>query len=469
MTNSKQDPMQQVHNGKILLVDDDEMMGLACQQWLTLAGYDVELFNRAKPALCYIDSSSPAVLITDIRMPELSGLALMQQVLEIDPEFPVVLMTGHGDIAMAVDAMRQGALDFIEKPFAPDRLLETVAKAFEKRTQCLTRRMCHNYIESASGIDALLMGQSEQMVNLREWVQDLALTQANVLIYGETGSGKEQVALALHQCGPRSNSPYVAINCAAVPESMFESEMFGHEAGAFTGAVKKRIGKVAHANGGTLFLDEIESMPLPLQAKILRVIQERIVEPLGSNEQVRVDVRVIGASKADLKTESSEGRFREDLYYRLNVAEVQIPPLRARREDIPLLFEHFCHHAAKSLQLEQPDITHADHQALMLHEWPGNIRELKNIAERFVLGNVRKRRSVQEVMHQSACFMQRSFPEFVEAFERSLIEQALMRHKGDIKAVTESLDLPRRTLNDKMKRFGLLSKTYRQASEQTSA
>lgn len=461
MTHLQVNHVETHHNGKILLIDDDDMMGEACQQWLMLAGYEVELLNRAQQALCHIDTSSPCIVVTDIRMPELSGIELMQQILEIDPEFPVILMTGHGDIAMAVDAMRQGALDFIEKPFAPERLLDTVVKAFEKRAQTLTRRLCHDYLESASGIDALLMGQSEQMLNLREWVQDLALTQANVLIYGETGSGKEQVALALHQCGPRAHSPYVAINCAAVPESMFESEMFGHEAGAFTGAINKRTGKIAHANGGTLFLDEIESMPLALQAKLLRVIQERLVEPLGSNAQLSVDVRVIGASKSDLKAESSAGRFREDLYYRLNVAEVHIPPLRARREDIPLLFEYFCRHAATSLSLAQPEVTASDQQTMMLHEWPGNIRELKNIAERFVLGNVRKRRSVQEVMHQSESFMQRSFPEFIEAFERSLIEQALMRCKGDIKAVTESLDLPRRTLNDKMRRFGLLSKSYR--------
>lgn len=449
--------------GQVLLVDDDEMMREACDQWLSLAGYQVELCCNAEEALSCIDPSSPFVLVTDIRMPRIDGLALMQRVLEIDPEYPVILMTGHGDIAMAVEAMRNGAMDFIEKPFAPERLIDIVSKGVVKRQDTLRQRMQSDYLNMASGIDALLLGQSQQMNELREWVEDLAQTQANVLIYGETGSGKEQVALALHQCGPRAKAEFVAVNCAAVPESMFESEMFGHEAGAFTGAISQRVGKMAYADSGTLFLDEIESMPLALQAKMLRAIQERTVEPLGSNLKKPVDIRVIGASKCDLRQESQAGRFREDLYYRLNVAEVRIPPLRERREDITLLFEYFCRHAADTMGLPKPELDGSDQQVLMLHNWPGNIRELKNIAERFVLGNVRKRRSVQVVMAQTESFQQRSFPEYVEAFERILIEQELQRYQGDMKAVMDALNLPRRTLNDKMRRYGLVSKSYRSA------
>ncbi|MBY4677305.1 sigma-54-dependent transcriptional regulator [Marinobacterium arenosum] len=453
--------MSNLTKGQILLVDDDEMMREACAQWLTLADYQVEQCCDAEQALAYIDPACPRILVTDIKMPRIDGLQLMQRVLEIDPAYPVILMTGHGDIAMAVEAMRNGALDFIEKPFAPERLIEVVEKAVDQRSRTLQRRRFDDQLSQASGIEALLLGDSEPMLELREWVEDLAQTQVSVLINGETGSGKEQVALALHQCGPRAAAEFVAINCAAIPENMFESEIFGHEAGAFTGALGKRTGKMAFADGGTLFLDEIESMPLPLQAKLLRAIQSQAVEPLGSNQPQAVDLRLVAASKVDLRTESEAGRFREDLFYRLNVAEVNIPPLRERREDIPLLFEHFCQLAADKLELPECEPDSDDIHCLMLHRWPGNIRELKNIAERFILGNVRKRRSVQEIMAQSERFAQRSFPEYVESFERSLIEQALVRHQGDVKAVLEALNLPRRTLNEKMRRYGLVSKSYR--------
>jgi two-component system C4-dicarboxylate transport response regulator DctD len=297
-----------------------------------------------------------------------------------------------------------------------------------------------------------LLGVSPSLQTLRSQVLDLSQLPVNVVIRGETGSGKEMVARCLHDFGPRAGKPFVALNCAAIPEQLFEAELFGHESGAFTGAQGKRIGKLEYADGGTLFLDEIESMPLAQQVKLLRVLQDKKLERLGSNKAIDVDLRIIAATKPDLLDEARAGRFREDLAYRLTVAELRLPPLRERREDIPLLFAHFAKAAAERLGRKAPELSGSRLSELLSHDWPGNVRELANAAERQILGLASSPETVSEA-GQSLAAQQ-------EAFEAQCLRAALARHKGDIKAVLHELQLPRRTLNEKMQRHGLLREVF---------
>ena len=443
----------------ILLTDDEAAMREACAQWLTLAGFTVVPCASASAALERLGCDFPGILVTDVRMPEVDGLELLARCRKRDPDLPVVMMTGHGDVAMAVQAMRAGAYDFLEKPFPPETMIDIVRRALEKRALVLENRRLRARLGQQAGMEGLLLGRSPAMAELRETIAELADTSVNVLVRGETGAGKEQVARCLHLAGRRAAKPLVALNCGALPESLFEGELFGSEAGAFTGAVKRRIGKLEHADGGTLFLDEIESMPLSLQVKLLRVLQERSIERLGGNQLIPVDFRTVAATKVDLLAASRAGTFREDLYYRLNVAEILIPPLRERREDIPLLFTHFCQGAAAAFEREAPLPGAEDLAALLAHDWPGNVRELKNVAERFVLGQ--GRRPLAQLLAQAPAPAERSFAAQVAAFERVLLEQELARHHGAIAPVMAALQLPQRTLNEKLRRYGLRRQDYR--------
>ncbi|WP_448203935.1 sigma-54-dependent transcriptional regulator [Azospirillum sp. sgz302134] len=441
----------------VLVVDDEQPVRLALVQWLGLAGLRTVALEDASAALDRLDTDFPGILVTDIRMPRMDGLTLMRHALERDPDLPVVLVTGHGDIAMAVDAMRQGAYDFIEKPFVPDRLVDTLRRACEKRRLVLENRRLRRQVTADSGIEARLLGTSAVMDALRRQVLDLSGTSVNVIIHGETGTGKELVARCLHDLGPRAGHPFVAVNCGAIPESMFESEFFGHEAGAFTGAVGRRAGKFEHAHRGTLFLDEIESMPMALQVKVLRTLQERTVEPLGSNRSIPVDVRTVAATKVDLLEAVRAGRFREDLYYRLSVADIRIPALRDRAEDIPLLFEHFVAEAARVHNRTPRAPTADDRAALVAHGWQGNVRELRNAAERFALslGDGALSPGPGSGGGSPSPADLRPLAELVADFESRKIRAAFAACDGDVGRVMERLDIPRRTLNEKMQRYGI--------------
>ncbi|MCP1366865.1 sigma-54 dependent transcriptional regulator, partial [Halomonas sp. BBD48] len=326
----------------VLIVDDEEHLRITASQTLELAGYRPEALSSAEAALDALSPDYPGVLITDIRMPGMDGMALLREVHRRDPDLPVILITGHGDISTAVEAMREGAWDFLEKPFAGEQLADVVRRATEKRQLSLENRHLKAELDAQRAAPGpRIVGRTSAIQHLSAMLQRISQVDADVLLFGETGVGKDLVARSLHERSPRSGRPFVAINCGAVPESIIESELFGHEKGAFTGAVERRIGKFEHANGGSVFLDEIESMPLALQVKLLRVLQERSVERLGANEPIPLDIRIIAATKTDLKAAAEHGTFREDLYYRLNVVTLPIPPLRERREDIPLLFQHF--------------------------------------------------------------------------------------------------------------------------------
>ncbi|QHB29615.1 sigma-54-dependent Fis family transcriptional regulator [Pseudomonas monteilii] len=288
------------------------------------------------------------------------------------------------------------------------------------------------------------------MEHLRELIANVADTSANVLIEGETGTGKELVARCLHDFSRRQSQPFVALNCGGLPENLFESEIFGHEANAFTGAGKRRIGKIEHANGGTLFLDEVESMPINLQIKLLRVLQERTLERLGSNQSIPVDCRVIAATKADLDSMGQSGQFRSDLYYRLNVVTLELPPLRERREDILQLFEHFLQQSALRFDRETPTLDSQTLSRLMAHDWPGNVRELRNVAERYALGLPAFKKGPSGGASQGL-----GFAEAVEAFERNLLSDALQRTGGNLSQASQELGMAKTTLFDKVKKYGL--------------
>lgn len=436
----------------VMVVDDEASIRTAVEQWLSLSGFSVQLFSRAEDCLNQLPEHFPGVILSDVRMPGMDGLALLEQLQTRDADLPVILLTGHGDVPMAVDAMRSGAYDFLEKPFSPESLLGSLRRALEKRQLVLENRRLHEQADLKARLELNLLGMSQGMQQLRRQVLDLASLPVNVLIRGETGSGKEQVARCLHDFGPRAGKAFVALNCAAIPETLFEAELFGHESGAFTGAQGKRIGKLEYANGGTVFLDEIESMPLAQQAKLLRVLQEQKLERLGANQSISVDLRIIAATKPDLLEEARAGRFREDLAYRLNVAELRLAPLRDRREDIPLLFTHFARLAAERVGRSAAQLSGAQLGHLLSHDWPGNVRELANAAERHALGLGEP--SIAQVDSGQSLAAQQ------EAFEAQCLRAALSRHKGEIKAVMEELQLPRRTLNEKMQRHGLLREDF---------
>jgi two-component system C4-dicarboxylate transport response regulator DctD len=445
--------------GQVLIVDDEEAMRTATAQWLDLDGYAVTAMADARAALERLTPAFDGVVISDVKMPRMDGMALQQTIAAIDSDIPVVLVTGHGDVSMAVEAMRNGAYDFIEKPYSPERLLDIVRRACDKRRLVLENRALRRRLDEASDIERRLLGHSAPMRRLRQDVADIADTPASVLIQGETGTGKEVVARCLHELSGRAKGNFVAVNCAAIPEHVFESELFGHEAGAFTGATKRRIGKIEHAGGGTLFLDEIASMPLLMQVKVLRALQEREIVRIGANDPVPVDIRLISASNVDLAEAVASGDFRNDLYYRLNVVELRLPRLADRGGDLPLLFEFFTAEAGRLYQRPVPPLSAAGLAALSAHPWPGNVRELKNIAERYVLSSVPLAERLPTILGQdvepTGDGPGKSLAELTNAFERRVLEGSLRRHAGNIQAVMDELNLPRRTLNQKMSNHGL--------------
>jgi len=439
-----------------VFIDDDEELRRANVQTLKLHGMTVDAHGTARSALPVLHRDFDGVVVTDIRMPDIDGLQLFHRLRDIDPELPVILITGHGDIATAVQCMRDGAYDFLAKPYAPDRLTTAITHAAEKRRLVLENRRLREAAFAVEADEVPFIGTTPAMQRIKQTLRHIADADVDVLVEGETGTGKEVVAMALHRLSRRRHRALVAINCGALPESVIESELFGHEAGAFTGAQKKRIGRIEHASGGTLFLDEIESMPLAVQVKLLRVLESRQITPLGSNEVRNLDLRVVAATKEDLGSPAIRTKFREDLFYRLNVVTIRIPPLRERRDDIPLLFAHYLGHASRRFHRDIPEMPASIKQYVMTHDWPGNVRELAHFAERVVLG-VLNTPAVDTVPTANAT---QSLPERMEQFEAQLIRDALQTHQGDIKATLEALGIPRKTFYDKLQRHGIDRQQY---------
>ncbi len=434
---------------QVLLIEDDPHMRLGCQQALALADMNVRTADSAEAAQAQVTAGFRGVVVSDVRLPGMDGMAFLRWAAEHCPDSPVILITGHGDVTLAVEAMRAGAYDFIQKPFAAEHLVEVVRRALEKCTLMHEVHQLRQQLQArhASAADALI-GHSPQMVQLRRTLVDVADVAVDVLIQGETGTGKELVARCLHDLSSRKAAHFVALNCGGMPDNLLDSELFGHEPGAFTGAQKRRIGKIEYASGGTLFLDELETMPLAMQIKLLRVLQERTLERLGSNEQQPVNCRIVAATKEDLQLLSEQRSFRQDLYYRLNVVKLELPPLRQRLNDVPLLLQHFMLLAASRYHRPAPDVSAAVLRQCMAHSWPGNVRELRNVADCLVLGLPLNLGGVQLARTDS-------LSEAVESFERALILDSLQRHQGSLSKAAEALKVAKSTLHDKIRKYGL--------------
>ncbi len=442
---------------RVLLVDDEAAVRAALAQTMDLAGIDATLAATGEEALATLDADWPGAVVTDMRMPGLSGLDLLAKARALDPDIPVVILTGQGDVPMAVSAMSEGAYDFLEKPCPPDRLVEIVRHACEKRRLVLENRRLRDRLElaEAGALAGDILGEAAATRDYRARLIRVAEAGLDVLILGETGAGKELAARAIHARSDRAAGPFVAVNCGALSPDLAASELFGHEKGAFTGALARRIGKFEHANGGAIFLDEIESMPRDLQVRLLRILQERELERLGANQPVALDIRVIAASKADLKSEAAAGRFREDLFYRLDASRIRVPPLRERLEDAPLLFRAFVEAAAARRGAPAPEIGADVSMRLAAHDWPGNVRELKNAAERYAMG------LGLQLDPDAAAAPPKGLAAQMEAFERAALSQALRSARGVAATASAALGLPRKTFYDKLARHGLRADDFR--------
>lgn len=432
----------------VLIVDDDRSMRASLVDLLETAGWRAEALSRASQVADLLPNLQPDVILSDVRMPGMSGLDLLAS-LDHPTAPPVVLISAHGDIPTAVQAIQDGAYGFIEKPYDPRRLLRVLQNAARQHRMARGTERLRARLARLSGLDRVLLGQTGDIARIRADVLDLAETHAPVLLQGETGTGKEVVARALHDLGPRADAPFLALNAAAIAEAGFEAEMFGVKG--------ETTGRLVAASGGTLFLDEIAACPLPVQAKLLRVIEEKEATPIGATAPVTLDLRVISATNEEADEAVSAGRLRADLLFRLNTVVLTLPPLRARRDDIGLLFTHFLAQYARVYEVAVPDLTHDDMAALLAHDWPGNVRELRNAAERRVLAARRGRGSVAEALRsdQAPEDVPDTLREAVAVFERELIGKAIKAHGGRMDAVAEALGIGRRTLNEKIVKLGL--------------
>jgi DNA-binding NtrC family response regulator len=447
--------------GTILVVDDEPSILNTLKKALTLEDYSVDVAGGVGLALERLGKKSYDVVLLDVALPDGDGVELLGKLKAGGNDAQIIMMSGHATVDLAVRATKLGALDFLEKPLSTDRLLVMLENTFRLlRAEALAEEL-----RAEAGHFSELVGESRAMVELREQVTRAARSNASVLITGERGTGKELVARAIHRASPRAKGPLERLNCAAVPAELIESELFGHEAGAFTGATKQRRGKFERAQGGTLFLDEVGDMPLPMQAKLLRVLQEREIERVGGSETLRVDVRVVAATNKDLRAACEKNEFRADLYDRLNVLPLELPPLRTRRDDIPLLAAAFLETARRDNHRPGVKLGKDALEALARHSFPGNVRELRNLIERLVIlnpddlvtaGDVERAIGLGSAPAAQGLYRPGvPFRVLSEEAERTIIEEALAQHGGQMTATARALGLERSHLYKKARALGL--------------
>ncbi len=433
---------------RVLVVDDDKSMRLSLIELLEAAGWKAEALSRADQVADRLPALLPDVILSDMRMPGMSGLELLQS---LDPSHapPLILMSAHGDIPLAVQAIQDGAYSFLEKPYEPRRLLTILKNAAVQNRIKQSNARLKDRLRKLSGLDRVLLGETAEVANLRRDVLDFADTGAPVFIEGETGTGKELVARALHDLSAQPDAPFLALNCATLSPDTFEADMFG--------TAGETNGRLAAASGGTLFLDEISECPPPVQAKLLRVLEDKTILPIGAQNPVPVSFRVISASHQDMSVAVQDGRFRQDLLFRINTVILTIPPLRRRRDDLTLLATHFLAHYARLYEMASPQITQDDLAALLAHDWPGNVRELRNVCERRVLASRRGSGTFADAIRadQDLSDVPDTLREAVASFERQLIGKAIKAHEGRMDAAADALGIGRRTLNEKIVKLGL--------------
>jgi two-component system C4-dicarboxylate transport response regulator DctD len=452
---------KKILQGRILIVDDEPDNIVLLSHTLKGVGYTSLRSTKDPREVCAIyEEFKPDLILLDLKMPHMDGFQVMEKLEELDPDSStmILVLTAYQEYETKIRALNSGANEFLTKPI-------DLAEVICRIQIMLEVKQLRSDVAAIEKEESPILGKSASIVRLREIIHTVSNSNTDLLIQGETGTGKDLVAGYMHKLSGRSNKKFVAINCGAMPESIIESELFGHEAGAFTGANTRRIGKFEYADGGTVFLDEIESMPIDLQVKFLRVLQERTVERLGSNELIPIDVRIIAATKVDLKEAGNKGLFRQDLYYRLNVVQIDLPPLRERKEDISLLFQHFVLQSCSRHNLSVPLLSKDLIDQLTAKKWEGNIRELKNEAEKYVLGmglgiseltRSGKKESINSIPETTL-----SLTEQMGEYEKNIIEKELRRQAGSIKESHAALGIPRQTLVDKMKKYGLNKSEFR--------
>lgn len=433
---------------RVMIVDDDTEMRQSLAVLLERSGWSVDTVAGAQIALSRLEATVPDVILSDVRMPGMSGLELLGE-LSKRPAPPLVLISAHGDIPMAVDAIQNGAYSFLEKPFEPRRLLTVLRHAAEQhRLSDMTKRMREQLV-SLSGLDRVLLGSDLRVAELKTEAVDLAVSDAPVLITGETGTGKELVARALHRLGPRRDKEFVAVNCATLDPDRVEEQVFG--------TADTLLGSFRKADGGTLFLDEVAACPMEVQVKLLRALETGVIQPVGTDDDVQTDVRIVAATNEDLSPLVETGAFRADFLFRLNTFELNLPRLIDRGDDIVMLYEHFVAQLCETYEISPIESTAEDAAALLAHSWPGNVRELRHVAERRVLAARRGGGSVAEALRTDDPIddVPATLREAVARFEKALISQAISNHGGRMDAVAEALGIGRRTLNDKIVKLGL--------------
>jgi len=442
---------------KILVVDDEPLVRNFLKEVLEAEDYEVLTTEDGLSALKEVERGGIDLVITDVRMPKLNGIELLKEVKKRSPSTLVVVITAYGTIENAVEAMKNGACDYITKPLSPEQIKLAIQKASQHKNLLNENRYLRSEVSQRYNFEQLI-GRSPQMRRVYEMIDRVAPTNATVLIQGESGTGKELVARAIHYRSPRKDKPFVKVNCAALPEDLLESELFGHERGAFTGAVSKREGRFELADRGTLLLDEISETSPAFQAKLLRVLQEQEFERVGGSKTIKVDVRVIATTNKDLKQAIREGKFREDLYYRLNVLPIYLPPLRERKEDIPLLVQHFLEKYSRQNGLRIKSLSKKCLDMMMQYEWPGNVRELENVIERAVVMSEGETIFPENISLSSPVQkMGLSFPEEItlEEMEKRLILHTLQRTGGNRTEAAKILGISVRTVRNKLKKYGM--------------
>ena len=448
---------------RILIIDDEETIGDALRQVFEYEGHTVRVAVDGPEGLRMAEETTPDLTFLDVKMPGLDGLEVLARMRDADPGAIVVMISGHGTIDTAVQATRAGAYDFLEKPLDTDRLLVTLRNALEVKGLSESVERLRSEIESRHE----LVGSSYQLRQVVERVERVGPSDARVLITGENGTGKELVARAIHRLSEREGAAFVEVNCAAIPSELIESELFGHMKGSFTGAVSDRAGKFEQADGGTLFLDEVGDMSLAAQAKVLRALEQGVITRVGGSKAIDVDVRVIAATNKILEEEIREGRFREDLFYRLNVVPVHIPPLRERRDDVPMLVRHFLNELVRSNRVAPKSFAAEAVERLQLLEWPGNVRELRNTVERLLILSQGDTVGAQEVSQLVGARSEEevlggdlggadTFTEFKERAERAYILQKLRENDWNVSETARQIDMPRSNLYKKIDRYRLV-------------